>query len=170
MTEHYLAMSITQEQVDNLIATIKTIDASLPSLIELTSDQRNSMAHYSDKELGFIQKTLQIAEQHPEIYPANFNLDAMRRDVDTLQKLDSMLYALVLLSSKLQDSRFAAASQSISQARTIYQFVKTHNQLTGSLEDAVADLSKQYAHSKPVKEPTTAPKTSNAAPLVGSVG
>ena len=73
MTEHYLAMSITQEQVDNLIATIKTIDASLPSLIELTSDQRKSMAHYSDKELGFIQKTLQIAEQHPEIFPANFN-------------------------------------------------------------------------------------------------
>jgi len=62
------------------------------------------------------------------------------------------------------------SSQSISQARTIYQFVKTYNQLIGSLEDAVADLSKQYAQSKPVKEPTTAPKTSNAAPLVDSVG
>jgi uncharacterized protein (DUF2236 family) len=50
------------------------------------------------------------------------------------------------------------SSQSISQARTIYQFVKTYNQLIGSLEDAVADLSKQYAQSKPVKEPTTAPR------------
>ena len=169
MTKHYRAMSITQDQVDNLLATIKTIDASLPSLIELTSDQRKSMAHYSDKELGFIQKTLQIAEQHPEIFPANFNLDAMRRDVDTLEKLDSILYALVVLSGKLQDSRFAAASQSISQARTIYQFVKTHNQLTGSLEDAVADLSKQYAHSKPLKVPTETPVTSNVVPLVGSV-
>jgi hypothetical protein len=103
-------MSITQDQVDNLLATLKTIDASLPSLIKLTSDQRKNMAHYSDKELGFIEKTLQITEQHSEIYPANFNLDAMRRDIDTLQKLDSILYALVVLSGKFQDSRFAAAS------------------------------------------------------------
>ena len=154
MSEHYLAMTITQEQVDTLLATIKTIDASLPSLIELTANQRKSMPHYSDKELGFIQKTLHIAEQNPEIYPANFNLDVMRRDIDTLQKFDAILYALVVLSGKLQDSRFAAASQSITHARTVYQFVKTHNQLTGGLEDALADLSKQYAHSKPAKVAT----------------
>jgi hypothetical protein len=154
MSEQYLAMTITQEQVDTLLATIKTIDASLPSLIELTVDQRKSLPHYSDKELGFIHKTLQIAEQHPEIYPANFNLDIMRRDVDTLQKLDAILYAIVVLSGKLQDSRFAAASQSVTHARAVYQFVKTHNQLTGGLEDALADLSKQYAHSKPAKVPS----------------
>jgi len=152
MSEHYLTMSITQVQVDNLLATIKTIDTSLPELIELTPDQRKGMSHYSDRELGFIQKTLQLAEQHPEIFPANFDVDAMRRDVDTLQKLDSMNYALEILQGKFHDSRFAAASQSVHQARTVYQFIKTHNQLTGALEDAVADLSKQYAHNKPVKD------------------
>lgn len=159
MNEHYLTMSITQEQVDSLLAALKTIEANLPSLIELTSEQRKSMAHYSDKELGFIQKTLQVADQYPEIFPANFNIETMRRDVDTLQKLDSMLYALVLLTGKFHDSRFAAGSQSIRQARTGYKFIKTHNQLTGGLEDAVADLSKQYAHNKAAKEPTVASAT-----------
>jgi len=156
MAEHYLNMSITQDQVDTLLVTLKTIDTNLPSLIELTPDQRKAMAHSSDKDLGFIQKTLQLAEQHPEIFPANFNVSAMRRDVDTLQKLDTILYALVVLTGKFQDSRFAAGSQSLSQARTVYQFVKTHNQLTGRLEDAVADLAKQYAHSKPTKVPKAA--------------
>ena len=42
MTDHYLAMSITQDQVDNLLATLKTIDASLPSLIELTPDHKTT--------------------------------------------------------------------------------------------------------------------------------
>ncbi len=44
-----------------------------------------------------------------------FAIAAMRRDVDTLQKLDAMLYAIVLLSGKFHDSRFAAGSQSLSQ-------------------------------------------------------
>ena len=169
MTEYHLAMSITQAQVNTALASIKTLDSSLPLLIELTPDQRKSMAHYSDKELGFIQKTLQIVDQNPEVLPASFNKEDLRRDIDTLQKLDSILYALVVLTGKFQDSRFAAASQSISQARTVYQFIKTHNQLTGSLEDAVADLSKQYAHSKPVKVATIVPVTDIIAPKVGSV-
>jgi len=164
MNDYHLAMSITQAEVDTTLATIKTLNSSMPSLIELTPDQRKSMPHYSDKELGFIQKTQQIVDQHPEVLPANFNKEDMRRDIDTLQKLDTILYALVVLTGKFQDSRFAAASQSISQARTAYQFIKTHNQLTGSLEDAVADLSKQYAHSKPVKVATIAPVTAIVAP------
>ena len=94
----------------------------------------------------------------------------MRRDVDTLQKLDAMLYAIVLLSGKFHDSRFAAGSQSLSQSRTVYQFIKTHNQLTGSLEDTVADLAKQYAHNKPVKTPKIASELASPAPLTGADG
>jgi len=169
MNDYHLAMSITQAQVDTALATIKSIDSSMPLLIELTPDQRKSMAHYSDKEFGFIQKTQQLADQHPEIFPTNFNKEDMHRDVDTLQKLDTILYALVVLTGKFQDSRFAAASQSISQARTVYQFIKTHNQLTGGLEDAVADLSRQYAHTKPVKVAKIAPDTTSTAPKVSSV-
>ncbi len=169
MNDYHLAMSITQAEVDTTLATIKTLNSSMPSLIELTPDQRKSMPHYSDKELGFIQKTQQIVDQHPEVLPANFNKEDMRRDIDTLQKLDTILYALVVLTGKFQDSRFAAASQSISQARTAYQFIKTHNQLTGGLEDAVADLSKQYAHSKPAKVAAAAPATASPAPHLGSV-
>lgn len=65
----------------------------------------------------------------------------------------------MVLIGKFQDSRFAAASQSISQARTVYQFRKTYNQFTGSLENAVADLSKQHANTKPVKVTKIIPRT-----------
>ena len=115
MTENHITISITQAQVDTVLAALKTLDDSLPGLIELTPEQRKTMSHYSDKDLGFILKTLSLAEQHPEIFPSSFNLDAMRRDVDTQQKLDTILYALTLLTGKFQDSRFAAASQSLSK-------------------------------------------------------
>ncbi len=81
--------------------------------------------------------------------------------------LGSMLYVLVVLSGKFQDSCFAAGSESMSQARIVYQFIKTNNQLTGGLEDAVADLSKQYAPSKAVKVPKIAPETASSVPLMG---
>ena len=154
MTENHITLSITQAQVDTILAGLKTLDDSLPGLIELSPEQRKTMSHYSDKDLGFILKTLSLAEQHPEIFPSSFNLDAMRRDVDTQQKLETLLHALTLLIGKFQDSHFAAASQSFVQGRTVYQFVKTHNNLTGGLEDALADLAKHFAHNKAAKPDT----------------
>ncbi len=71
-----------------------------------------------------------------------------------------------LLSAKFQDSRFAAGNQSLSQARVVYQFVKTHHQLTGSLEDAVANLAKQYSHNKAPKVAGPAPVVPTTAPTV----
>lgn len=157
MKESHINLTISPTQVDTILANLKTITDSLPDLIELNADQRKSMAHYSDKDLGFIQNSLQIAEQHPEIFPSSFKLEAMQRDVDTLQQLNTLLHAMDLLNAKFQDSRFAAGTQSLGQARTVYQFVKTHHQITGTLEDAVANLAKQYSHTKASKVPSPAP-------------
>ena len=151
MTENHIDLTITQAQVDALLVGLKAIDEILPGLIELTPEKRKSMARYSDKSLGFILKTQQLAGQHPEIFTSSFKYDNMNRDIDTLQKLDTILHPLINLVGKFQDSRYAAASQSLSHGLTVYQFVKTHNALTGELEDAVADLAKQFVHTKPAK-------------------
>ena len=170
MNETHITMTINPPQVEAVLVNLKTITDILPDLIELNADQRKSMAHYSDKDLGFIQKAMQIAEQHPEIFPSSFTLQTMQRDVATLQQLNTLLHAVVLLSAKFQDSRFAAGNQSLSQARTVYQFVKTHHQLTGTLEDAVADLAKQYSHTKASKVASPVPVVPSTTPALAVCG
>ncbi len=145
MSENRIDLALAQEQVDKVLAGLKAIEDTLPGLIELTPEQRKGMSRYSERDLGFILKALDIAQQHPEILPPSFRLDAMKRDVDTLQKLDTLLRALPRLADKIGDSHFAAGSESEGHARSIYQFVKTHNSLTGGLEDALAELGKQFA-------------------------
>lgn len=151
MTENRIDTDIIQEQVDKVRILIKDIEAALPGLIELTPDQRQSMARYSEKDLPMILKAQTIAEQHPEILPPSFNLDEMRRDVHALQSLDNILLSARRLLGLLEDSRFAAARESLGHGRTIYQFVKTHNALTGKLEDAMNDLAAHFARAKPAK-------------------
>ncbi|MDD5037434.1 MAG: hypothetical protein PHE55_22130 [Methylococcaceae bacterium] len=112
------------------------------------------MVHYSDKDLGFILDALSIAEQHPEILTPSFTIDEMRRDVDALQKLDVIIHAMTRLLGKCEDSHFAAASESQDHGHSIYPFVKIHNNLTGGLEDALAELAKHFSHSKPAKPPS----------------
>ena len=146
MNDNKIGMTITQEQVDAVIGYLKNIEEALPGLIDLTPEQRKSMAHYCDKDLAFIIKAFAIAGQHPEILPPSIDLEAMRRDLNTLQKLDIILHLFTNVIGKLQDSRFSAGSQSQGAGRSIYQFVKTHNALTGELEDAVEELGKRYAH------------------------
>ncbi|CAG1020128.1 hypothetical protein MTYM_00076 [Methylococcales bacterium] len=131
MSENRIDLDVTQEQVDTILAALKTVEETIPGLIELTPDQRKGMARYSDKDLGFILKALSIAEQHPEILPPSFKLDEMRRDVDALQKLSTLFQALTRVTGIVGDSRYAAATESQGHGRSIYQFVKTHNNLTG---------------------------------------
>lgn len=69
----------------------------------------------------------------------------MRRDVDVLQKLDGVLRTLVRLIGRFEDTRYAAGSESKGHGNLIYQFVKTHNTITGGLEDALAELAKHFA-------------------------
>jgi len=151
MSENRIDLAITPEQVNKVLAAFKTIEEILPGLIELTPEQRQAMPRYSDKDLAFILKALNIAEQHPEILPPSFSLDAMRRDVSALQNLDAILPAGRRVIGVLEDSRFAAAREAQGHGRTIYQFVKTHNALTGKLEDALNELGNHFAHAKPAK-------------------
>ena len=81
MTENRIDVAITQEQVDKVLRLFKEIEATLPGLIELTADQRQSMPRYSEKDLSFILKALAIAEQHPEILPPSFNLDEILQKI-----------------------------------------------------------------------------------------
>lgn len=151
MTENRIDVEITQEQVDKVLALFKEIEATLPGLIELTADQRQSMSRYSEKDFSYILKARNIAELHPEIFPASFNLDEMRRDVSALQSLDSILITAHRVVGILEDSRFAAARESLGHESSVHKFLKTHNALTGKLEDALAELDDHHARSKPAK-------------------
>lgn len=108
------------------MAVIKAIEEAVPQLIDLAVPQRQAMTRYSDKDLGFILKALSVAEQHPEIMSPNFDLGAMRRDVDALQKLDGALRAMTRIMGRFEDSRYAAGSEGKAHANTIYQFAKSH--------------------------------------------
>ena len=154
MPTNHIDIAITQDQLDSVLAAVKALEAAAPFLIDLRSEQRKTMVRYSDKDLGFILKALAIAEQHPEILPPSFNLDAMRRDVDALNKLTTMLQGLTRITGLFEDSRYAAGSESEGHALTVYQFIKTHHALTGELEEAVADLGKQFARKPPKPAPT----------------
>ncbi|MFM8331501.1 MAG: hypothetical protein ACKN9T_07415 [Candidatus Methylumidiphilus sp.] len=151
MPENRIDIKITQEQVDKGIALFKDIEATIPGLIELTPDQRQSMSRYSEKDLSYILKALAIAEQHPEILPPSFSLDEMRHDVGALQSLDKILITAHRVLGLLEDSRYAAARESLGHESAILKLLKTHNALTGKLEDALADLADHRARSKPAK-------------------
>jgi hypothetical protein len=151
MTDNRIDVEITQEQVDKVITLFKEIEATLPGLIELTADQRQAMPRYSEKDFSYILKARTIAEQHPEILPPSFNSEEMRHDVSALQSLDSILMTAHRVLGILEDSRFAAARESLGHERSGFQFLKVHHALTGKLEDALNDLAAHHARSKPAK-------------------
>jgi hypothetical protein len=146
MPTNHIDAAITTTQVDQARNALRSLEAALP-FIDLTADQRQKMVRYSDKDLGYILKMLDVAEQHPEILPQGFDLEPMRRDVDALQKLGAVTRELTRVAGRLSDSLFAAGSESKGAANSVYQYLKAHNAVTGKLEDLLADVAQHYARS-----------------------
>ncbi|WP_295452603.1 hypothetical protein [uncultured Thiodictyon sp.] len=111
---------LTDEQRDQFTAALAAMTGALPFLLDLSPKERKESVKFGEKNRSFVAKGLVVAEGHPEILPASFNLVTFRHDVDLIERLYPLLSALEALYGKLQDTYFAAGSDAYAAALTVY--------------------------------------------------
>ncbi len=158
MDPNLVSATVSVEDVQAINAAIQTLQQKLPFLIDLTTAQRTGMAKLGDKTEAFVQKAMEIVNQHPELFPAVF-LDEMRKDAQLLGILSPISLAIDTLAKKLDDTTMQAGAETYAAARTVYTVTKTPY-ASAQLRTAADELAKRYGRKK--KTDTTAP----AAPAV----
>jgi len=122
--DNRISVSISPDAVAAIKAAIDTIEKNLPTLINLTKEERHELPKMGDKTIAFVSKTLEYAKQNPKIVPAFLDLSEFEKDVNAVNSINKVLIPLQQLVEKLDDTALLAGSEAYSASLVFYNAVK----------------------------------------------
>src|SRR5207249_2145442 len=124
MNPNLISATLSPEDIQAITVALDTLRQKLPFLIDLTTEQRTAMAKLGDKTQAFVQKAVEIANEHQNLFAPAF-LDEMRKDAHLLVDLSPILLAVGTIAKKLDDTTMQAGAEAFAAARTVYAVTKT---------------------------------------------
>ena len=97
MSQNLIALNLTADDIAAIDAALATLETRLAALVELSPDERRSLAKMGDKSEAFCRPTLIVLDQNRQIVPAGLDLAAAESD---LQQLDLLRPRLARLRSE----------------------------------------------------------------------
>lgn len=122
--ENRISVAISAEAIANIMAAIATIEQNLPTLVNLTADERKSLPKMGDRTLAFVGKALEYTKQNPQVVPNFLETAEFNKDVDAVTALNKVLIPLHQLTEKLDDTSMLAGSEAYMSALVFYNAVK----------------------------------------------
>ena len=80
MYSNLISTSISQEQINEIIAAIDRINAKLPTLVSLTNEELSSLPKVSYKNIDFIHEVLDFVDTYPDLVPPDIDVQEIRKD------------------------------------------------------------------------------------------
>ena len=140
-------VTLVLEDQDAVMNAIATIRQKLPFLVDLTKEDRKTMAKLGNKSQAFVKKAVDVAVQNPGILPATFDLNQVRNITQLLDDLGPIQIAVDQLKKQLDDTVIATGSQAYQSARDVYAVAKSRFG-RAKLETAASDLGQRFRKKK----------------------
>jgi len=119
-----ISTSITQKEIDEILAAIERINKLLPNLITLTSEEKASLPKVSYSNIDFVNEVLDMAEKNPEQVPESIDIPEIRKDIELIESISKILQPLKQLEKKLEDSALLAGSEAYIPSLAIFNSVR----------------------------------------------
>lgn len=124
MSQNIIDITLDGGQLAELDATIAALQTGLQGLIALTPEERRQLNKMGDKSEAFCRQAVDVFSENPNVLPRNFDLDAFRRDLATLDALRPRLMRLARLSERGDDTLTALGSDLMTNALEGYAVLK----------------------------------------------
>ncbi len=149
-----ISAKLTEADLQEIKAALATIEAKLPFLIHLTTEERRKLFKMGNKSLAFVSNSLTAAQSNPDILPASFNLEEFVSDYHLATALTEVHLRLQQLTEKVDDTLVAVSSEAMNSSLTVYDYVKTAAKKTPGLKAVSDQLGERFKafRSKTTKE------------------
>ncbi len=138
MSQNLIALNLTADDIAAIDAALATLETRLAALVELSPDERRSLAKMGDKSEAFCRPTLIVLDQNRQIVPAGLDLAAAESDLQQLDLLRPRLARLRRLTTRAEDTEMALGSDVLSAALEGYALAKVFGKGAGL--DALRDV------------------------------
>ena len=139
-----ISATVSAQDLFEIKAAIATIQARLPFLISLTTDERRKRIKMGDKSLAFVRNSVTATQNNPEIVPSSFDIAEFARDYQLTVDLTEVLGLLEQLTEKVDDTLLAVGSESMSGSLLVYDYVKTAARRSPGLKSVADQLGDRF--------------------------
>jgi hypothetical protein len=129
--QNLISATLTAANRDGAIADLASFDAKLPFLLGLTPDERMELQKMGNTRRTFVEQTVGIAVQNPQVFPASFDLAEFQKDMDLYLMLAPIMDAIQLRFEKVNDTMLALGSDLYAAALEAYTYIKAAGKSQG---------------------------------------
>ncbi len=123
--ENKISVEFLQTDLEEIKTFIGKIKAKMPvGLVNLTPDERHFYVKMGDKTIAFVQKALDFAIMYPDLVPAYVNIAELKKDMEAVKAMQSILRQLEELTTLLDDSVLLSGSEAYIASLSIYNAAK----------------------------------------------
>ncbi len=140
MSQDIVSLSFTAEDLAVIDAAIATLEAKFAPLVELSVEDRRTLAKMGEKSESLCRQTLMVLAQNTESIPPRYDLAEAQRDLATLDALRPRFSRLRQLIRRADDTEMALGSDILSAALEGYALAKVFGKGAGldALKEAMA--------------------------------
>lgn len=160
--QNLVSATLTDADRDAALAALHAYEAKLPFLLGLTPAERQQLQKMGDTRRAFVEQTVTIAAQNPQIFPASFDQAELQKDMNLYLQLAPIADAIQVSYDKTNDTIMALGSDLYSTSLEAYGYIKAAGKSQG-LDSLRAQL-KSSRQRVPQHKPQPAPATPTPTP------
>lgn len=145
MPYHNLNVKLTDQEKNELLNSLSEINQKLYFLINLSPKEIRRLLKFGDRTIPFIEKVIEIANQHPDLIPPYINLEELKNDFELALFLKNFSMFISQLNEKVTDTYLAVGSEAFKASLSIYESIKNASRLKyPGIESILSELSKRF--------------------------
>jgi hypothetical protein len=147
------ATSLSQADRDIILNLITQIREMLPFLEDLTAEERRTMAGMGTQNRAFAGKVLEVIDQNADFLPRSFDIQQLRSDLETFDRLSTLVMALTQMSNLTDATAIAIGTRAYEQALVAYRHAKASGQ-GASMDDMMEGMKQRFTKKSKKKKAT----------------
>jgi len=144
MSQNLISLQLTAADYARIDTLLGELEQMLAPLIDLTAEERRSLARMGDKSEVFCRQTLAVMAQNRKLIPESVLLDEAESDLKHFDALRLRCNRLQQLTGRCEDSVTALGSDVMSTALEGYALLRVLGRGAG-LEDLRGSLGQRFS-------------------------
>lgn len=121
ITNNRISVTATPAQLTGVKTALQTLNANLPFLIGLKTEERSSLLGIDVSNKAFVEDAINAAVNNPDILPKYVVVKDIQNDVSLFEQLDELVPLFKQFLEKLMDTQLLAGSEAYMSALMLYR-------------------------------------------------
>ncbi|MBA3929811.1 MAG: hypothetical protein C0521_09510 [Xanthomonas sp.] len=152
MSQNIVDLIFDEDALADIDGALTTLDTRLVGLVALDPVKRRRLHKMGDKSEAFCRLAVDVLSGNPQILPANFDLQALQRDVAALDVLRVRMVRVQRLYQRMVDTEMALGSDIMSNSVEGYNYLKVAGKSAG-LDGPRKQLSARFKSKRSKHDP-----------------